>query len=103
MELLATNQPWNLILFMVIPVGMAEALVATEFFTLYWGEGKNKYWRLWNKYIGMILGVYFLFVFLYTEHHDQCPLLTHPFQNRSGLAIIIIEFLVHNLQYLPFG
>ena len=65
MELLAMNQPWNLILFMVIPVGMAEALVATEFFTLYWGESKNKYWRLWNKYIGMILGVYFLIVFLY--------------------------------------
>lgn len=32
MELLATNQPWNLIMYMVIPVALAEALVATEFF-----------------------------------------------------------------------
>ena len=29
MELLAVNQPWNLILYMVIPVALAEALVAT--------------------------------------------------------------------------
>lgn len=32
MDLLAANQPWNLLLFMVIPVGLAEALVATEFY-----------------------------------------------------------------------
>jgi hypothetical protein len=65
MELLSMNQPWNLILFMVIPVGMAELLVATEFFTLYWGEGKNKNWRAWNRYVGMCLGIYFLGVVVY--------------------------------------
>lgn len=31
MELLATNQPWNLIFFMAIPVILAEALTVTEF------------------------------------------------------------------------
>ena len=31
MELLATNQPWNLILFMAIPVVLAETVVITEF------------------------------------------------------------------------
>lgn len=65
MELLSLNQPWNLILFMVIPVGLAETLVATEFFTLYLGEGKNKTWRFVNKYIGMLLGLYFLGVVVY--------------------------------------
>jgi hypothetical protein len=65
MELLSLNQPWNLILFMVIPVGLAETLVATEFFTLYLGEGKNRAWRLANKYIGMLLGLYFLGVVFY--------------------------------------
>ena len=34
MEILGSNQPWNMILFMLIPVGLAEALVATEFFCL---------------------------------------------------------------------
>ena len=31
MELLAASQPWNLIIYMVIPVALAEALVAMVF------------------------------------------------------------------------
>lgn len=40
MELLAVNSPWNLILFMVIPVVAAESLVAAEFYALFYGEEK---------------------------------------------------------------
>lgn len=65
MELLAVNQPWNLILFMAIPMGTAELLVATEFFTLYYEGNKNSAWRKWNHWLSMVLGVYFLFVFAY--------------------------------------
>jgi L-cystine uptake protein TcyP (sodium:dicarboxylate symporter family) len=64
MMLLAENQPWNLIYFMVIPVGLAEALVATEFFTVFLGN-KAGIWKSLNKYIGIVLGFYFLGVFLY--------------------------------------
>mgnify|MGYP007104992455 CR=1 FL=1 len=35
MELLATNQPWNLILFMAIPVILAETVAITELFILF--------------------------------------------------------------------
>jgi len=34
MELLAQNQPWNLILFMAIPVILAETVAITELFIL---------------------------------------------------------------------
>lgn len=34
MELLAVNQPWNLILFMAIPVILAETLAITELYLL---------------------------------------------------------------------
>ena len=34
MELLASNQPWNLIIFMAIPVVLAETLAITEFYIL---------------------------------------------------------------------
>lgn len=65
MELLAVNQPWNLILYMVIPVALAEALVATEFFTVFLrGSAEQSSWRKWNKAIGIVLGFYFLGVFL---------------------------------------
>lgn len=64
MALLADNQPWNLILYMVIPVALAEALVATEFFTVFHRGEKAGGWRSWNKWIGIVLGFYFLGVFL---------------------------------------
>ena len=35
MELLAQNQPWNLILFMAIPVILAETVAITELFILF--------------------------------------------------------------------
>ena len=64
MELLMVNQPWNLIIYMVIPVALAEALVATEFFTVYLRGSNAGSWRIWNKWLGIILGFYFLGIFL---------------------------------------
>ncbi|HWR09605.1 DUF6803 family protein [Sporomusa sp.] len=63
MELLAVNQPWNLIIYMLIPVALAEALVATEFFVVF-NRLKSGPMRIWNKWLGIILGFYFLGVFL---------------------------------------
>lgn len=63
MELLATNQPWNLIIYMVIPVALAEALVATEFFVVFY-RSKSGAVRTWNKWLGIVLGFYFLGIFL---------------------------------------
>lgn len=60
MELLATNQPWNLIMYMVIPVGLAEALVATEFYTVFYRDSEGGIWTKLNKWLGIVLGFYFL-------------------------------------------
>lgn len=64
MELLAANQPWNLIIYMVIPVVLAEALVATEFFTVFLRGNNPGGWKVANKVIGIVLGFYFLGIFL---------------------------------------
>ena len=64
MELLATNQPWHLIFFMAIPVILAESLVATEFFVVHRRQAAGAL-RAWNKWIGIVLGFYFLGVFSY--------------------------------------
>ena len=64
MELLATNQPWHLIFFMAIPVVLAESLVATEFFVIHRRQTTGAL-RTWNKWIGIVLGFYFLGVFSY--------------------------------------
>ena len=59
MELLAANQPWNLIIYMLIPVALAEALVATEFFVVFKRQ-QSGVLRSVNKWIGIVLGFYFL-------------------------------------------
>jgi hypothetical protein len=35
MELLATNQPWNLLIFMAVPIVLAETIAVTELYLLY--------------------------------------------------------------------
>lgn len=64
MELLANNQPWNLIFFMAIPVIFAESLVATEFFVVYRRMNSGAL-RAVNKWLGILAGFYFLGIFLY--------------------------------------
>jgi hypothetical protein len=63
MELLASNQPWNLIIFMAVPVILAEALVAIEFFIVYNREYEGIL-RSLSKALGIIFGVWFLGIFL---------------------------------------
>ncbi|MBQ9601633.1 MAG: hypothetical protein IJR46_06435 [Neisseriaceae bacterium] len=64
MEILGSNQPWNMILFMLIPVGLAEALVATEFFCLYKKEASDS-WSKANKILSILLGVYYFIITCY--------------------------------------
>ena len=66
MELLSLDQPYNLILYMVIPMGLAELLVAMEFFTMYhMDSGKNAGFKAVSKFVGIVLGVYFTALVIY--------------------------------------
>ena len=66
MELLSLDQPYNLILYMVIPMGLAELLVAMEFFTMYhMDSGKNTGFKAISKFVGIVLGVYFTALVIY--------------------------------------
>lgn len=73
MELLATNQPWNLIIFMAIPVIFAEYIAVTELFILL-GRGENQQLRKANKIAGIIIGIYFTGVFFYLLFNAVIPL-----------------------------
>jgi hypothetical protein len=35
MELLSVNQPWNLLIFMAVPIVLAETIAVTELYILY--------------------------------------------------------------------
>jgi hypothetical protein len=76
MELLATNQPWNLLIFMAVPVILAETVAITELFILYrrHEEGTLAGLKKINKIAGSILGFYFLGIFLYLFKNAVVPL-----------------------------
>jgi hypothetical protein len=58
MELLAANQPWNLIIFMAIPVGLAETVVITELYILF-TRRLDGWVRRINRWAGITVGLYF--------------------------------------------
>lgn len=75
MELLATNQPWNLIIFMAIPVILAETVAVTELFILF-GRNMNSTLRTINRIAGIAVGIYFVPVFFYLLFNAVIPLTT---------------------------
>lgn len=64
MGLLMDNQPRNLIVFMAIPVILAETLTVSEFFVIFKRLSEGRLREL-NKWVGTVLGIYFLGIFLY--------------------------------------
>ena len=73
MELLATNQPWNLIIFMAIPVVLAETVAITELYLLY--TRKFDGWvRNLNRAAGILVGLYFIGVIAYLLVNAVLPI-----------------------------
>jgi hypothetical protein len=73
MELLATNQPWNLILFMGVPVVLAETVAITELYILFTRRRDNGVATV-NRAASIAGGFYFAGVFLYLLMAAVVPL-----------------------------
>ncbi len=90
MELLATNQPWNLIIFMAIPVILAETIAITELYLLYTRNLKGGMKQV-NKIAGIIAGFYFLVVFLHLLSKAVIPI-TLGGEWRTVIDVIAVGF-----------
>lgn len=73
MGLLAANQPWNLLLFMAVPVILAETVAVTELAILFNAKA-GKVTRALNRWAGLVGGFYFVGVFFYLVRHAVIPL-----------------------------
>jgi len=73
MELLATNQPWNLPAFMAVPIVLAETIAVTELYILYTREYHGAV-RMLNRICSIVVGLYFLAIFLYLLNAVVVPL-----------------------------
>lgn len=90
MQLLADNQPWNLLIFMAIPVILAETIAITELYILYTRDFKGTLRRI-NKLAGIVAGFYFLGIFLYLFSNAVIPI-TASGQWRTVIDVIAVGF-----------
>jgi hypothetical protein len=98
MELLASNQPWNLLIFMAIPVICAETLAITELIILF-TRNLNSMAKKLNKVIGIFAGLYFLGIFIYLLFNAVIPL-TITGEWRGPVDVIAVGFYL--LGVIPF-
>lgn len=74
MGLLAANQPWNLLIFMAIPVILAETLAVSELAVLFRQGDVPRWVHLLNRWAGLLAGPWFLGITVYLTKNAVVPL-----------------------------
>jgi hypothetical protein len=96
MELLAENQPWNLLIFMAIPVILAETMAITELYLLFTRRMNGLVHQI-NRLAGIIVGLYFIGVIYYLMKNAVIPL-TSTGQWRTFIDVVaVISYLISGL------
>jgi hypothetical protein len=88
MELLAVNQPWNLIIFMAIPVILAETLAITELYLLFTRKFDGAVYYL-NRFAGVAVGIYFVGIIIYIMTDAVVPI-TKAGEWRTVIDVIAV-------------
>lgn len=65
MELLSLNQPLFLIVFMLVPMVLAETILASGAFSLLYKDGRSRKWDSLSHICGLILGIFFICASVY--------------------------------------
>ena len=96
MQLLADNQPWNLLIFMAIPVVLAETLAITELYILFNRKFDGPVHTI-NRLAGIVVGIYFIGVIVYLTRNAVIPI-TAAGQWRTVIDVVaVISYLVSGL------
>ena len=88
MELLAVNQPWNLLIFMAIPVVLAETLAITELYLLFTRNYTGWVHRL-SRAAGITVGLYFVGVIVYLMNTAVLPI-TRAGEWRTVIDVVAV-------------
>ena len=96
MQLLADNQPWNLMIFMAIPIVLAETLAITELYILFTRRFHGFMWSL-NCLAGVAVGIYFIGVIGYLLFTAVIPI-TKAGEWRTVIDVIAVgSYLIGGL------
>lgn len=71
-ELLTANQPWNLLLYMIVPLGLTVCVAVSELFVLYRKETHGLF-KYFNMITGYLAAFYFSWVFFTLFFADWLP------------------------------
>lgn len=99
MQLLADNQPWNLVMFMAIPVVLAETVAITELYLLLTRNFEGVARKL-NYWAGVVAGIYFVGVFFYLLVNAVIPI-TSAGEWRGFADVVAVGFYL--LSVVPLG
>lgn len=102
MALLASNQPWHLIIFMAIPVILAETLTISELFIIY-SRQKDGTAKKINKFAGILFGFYFTGIFIYLLNTAVIPLTINSKWNTWIDVAAVGSYLSGVLVLLPIS
>lgn len=102
MGLLADNQPWNLILFMAIPVILAETIAIAELYLLYTRNYTGRV-RLISRVAGMCAGVYMVGVFGYILTTAAIPLSTSGGWRGIADIVAVSGYLLSAIPLIGIG
>ena len=92
MELLAVNQPWNLIIIMAIPIVLAETLAITELYILFTRKFDGAVYYL-NRFSGIAVGLYFVGIIYYIITNAIIPI-TQAGEWRTVIDVIAVATYV---------
>lgn len=96
MELLAVNQPWNLLIFMAGPIVLAETLAISELYILFTRNLTGWVHQL-NRVVGIIVGFYFLLIIVYLTTTAVVPI-TRAGEWRTIIDVIaVLSYLIGGL------
>ena len=96
MQLLADNQPWNLLIFMAIPVVLAETLAITELYILFTRKFDGFVYHL-NRFSGTTVGLYFIGIIAYLMTTAVVPIAKGG-QWRTAIDVVAVgSYLIGGL------
>jgi hypothetical protein len=93
MGLLVANQPWNLIVFMAIPVILAETLAVSELVMLFRQPYKPPVIHALNRWAGLIAGPWFFGITVYLIKNAVIPLSSNMAWHGIGDYIAVLAYL----------
>lgn len=96
MELLADNQPWNLLIFMAIPIVLAETLAITELYILFTRKFDGFVYRL-NRFSGTTVGLYFIGLIAYLMTTAVLPITKNDEWRTAIDVIAVAAYLIGGL------